>query len=397
MNVIFVSYDDFNTPSGMHIFHLANALSRQGVRCVTYTPGSAASAHRFGTPLFRVFDRLTTPRRLLVECGFTPKDTVIHAWTPREIVRHLTGELKTLSDFSVVIHMEDNEEAITGTHLETLQEAERNDERIWRAGMRFFAMSHPARHREFLAAADGYTCIIESLLDYKPEGVPGHVFWPSCEPEVFDIPAESSPEEKAKWGIRPEEKVVFYPGNLHPNNADEVIQLYAAVTRLREAGVPVRIIKFGQYDSSAMAVLREIPALAEGMVDLTDAITPAAVPTVMRAADYLVQPGRDDAFNRYRFPSKLPLFMASARPVILPRSNLGEHLVDGKNCLLLGNGDSCTGEIADKLRFLINAPQTARAIGAAGREFAKEHFSWKNSAKGLKAFYAKILAERNVS
>lgn len=393
MNVIFVSYFDFTTPSGVHIFHLANALARQGVRCVAYTPGTAETVHRYGKPLFRAFDCATSPRRLLADCAFAPGETLIHCWTPREVTRNITGELLAHIRVPVVVHMEDNEEAVTRAHLDALPETERKNDALWRPGTRFFTMSHPVRYKEFLAGADGYTCIIESLLNFKPGHVPGHVFWPSCEPEVFAIPPESSVEDKARWGIAPHEKVIFYPGNMHPNNAEEIMQLYAAVARLRESGLPVRIIKFGHYAPNAMAVLAGIPSLAGAVTDLSKTITPADVPDVMRAADYLVQPGRDNAFNRYRFPSKLPLFMASGRPVVLPRSNLGEHLADGENCLLLGDAENGVEEIAAKLRFLMENPATARAIGNAGREFAREHFNWQKSAAGVKAFYAAVLAK----
>src|SRR5204863_4666592 len=49
----------------------------------------------------------------------------------------------------------------------------------------------------------------------------------------------------------------------------------------------------------------------------------SVIPQILNAADVLVQPGRDDAFNSYRLPSKLPEFMAVGKPVIMPRSNLG--------------------------------------------------------------------------
>ena len=55
----------------------------------------------------------------------------------------------------------------------------------------------------------------------------------------------------------------------------------------------------------------------------------------LRLADVLVQPGRADAFNDYRFPSKLTEFFASGRPVVLPPANIGRFLEDGEECVLL--------------------------------------------------------------
>src|SRR6185437_16944685 len=64
------------------------------------------------------------------------------------------------------------------------------------------------------------------------------------------------------------------------------------------------------------------------------------VPRYLRLADVLVQPGRAGGFNDYRFPSKLPEFLATGRPVVLPATNLGRFLRDGDECLLLERGDA---------------------------------------------------------
>jgi glycosyltransferase involved in cell wall biosynthesis len=241
-----------------------------------------------------------------------------------------------------------------------------------------------------MAGARGFTCIIEALLDFKPENVPGFVFWPSCEPEVFELSPESSPGDKLRWGLDPKGVALFYPGNAHLLNYEEIVQLYAAAALLRKSGLPVQIIKFGNYIMDVQALIFEPLGLRDAVVDLTDRITPAEIPQVMRAADILVQPGEDNPFNHYRFPCKLPLFLASARPVILPPSNLGKHLSDGENCLLLR--DRKAEAIAAAVKLLLNNPRKAGAIGLAGRDFARKHFSWDKSAAGLKNFYDKLLS-----
>jgi hypothetical protein len=48
---------------------------------------------------------------------------------------------------------------------------------------------------------------------------------------------------------------------------------------------------------------------------------------LLALADLLVQPGKPDAFNDYRFPSKLPEFLSVGRPVILPDTNIAKHMV----------------------------------------------------------------------
>lgn len=397
MNVIFINHYDFRSPSGMHIFHLANSLAKLGVRSAVYSVGDANTVTRYGRPKFRSFDTKNTssPIRLVSECGFKEGETIIHSWTPRERVRCITELFLSSFKAPVVVHMEDNEEAITEAQIEKIPLAERNSNHIWEMNQELFGFSHPQRYRAFLAGAAGYTCIIEELLEFKPPSVPGHVFWPSCEDAVFTIPPTAPAEEKIRWGLNPDEYIVFYPGSLHRNNVEEVLHLYLAIAILRKSGIPIRILKFGTYSLSEIERVAFSPFGVTGaVVDLTERIEPSQIPDVMKAVDFLVQPGEDNAFNHYRFPCKLPLFMASGRPVILPPSNLGKHLTHGENCLLLQSKKSDPEEIAAYIRYLISAPEKARAIGEKGREFAKERFSWDVSAKGLKEFYERILHEK---
>ena len=101
--------------------------------------------------------------------------------------------------------------------------------------------------------------------------------------------------------------------------------------------------------------------------------------------DALVQPGEANEFNDYRFPSKLPMYLASARPVILPLTNVGAYLTDGDNCLLTRDGTAV--ELADKIVMLSRDAEMRYRLGAGGRAFAKKNFSWSNSAAALLRFY----------
>ena len=87
---------------------------------------------------------------------------------------------------------------------------------------------------------------------------------------------------------------------------------------------------------------------------------------LLAAADVLVQPGGPSPFNDYRFPSKLPDFLACGKPVVLPATNIGRHLADGEEALLLRRGDAA--EIFEAVRRLAGdpgAPREARRERAA--------------------------------
>jgi glycosyltransferase involved in cell wall biosynthesis len=112
----------------------------------------------------------------------------------------------------------------------------------------------------------------------------------------------------------------------------------------------------------------------------------------VRLADVLVQPGHSDPFNDYRFPSKLPEFLATGRPVILPEANIGRCLRTEEECLLLNDGDAL--EIAAGIERLLADPELSERLGRGGRAFANASFSWRRSAQRLKLLYERALESR---
>src|SRR3954454_15121164 len=109
----------------------------------------------------------------------------------------------------------------------------------------------------------------------------------------------------------------------------------------------------------------------------------------MRLADVLVQPGRADRFNDYRFPSKLPEFFATGRPVVLPRTNVGRFVEDGEEAVLLHRGDAL--EIAAAVERLLDDDELRAHLGPTARAFAERSFSWRASAEKLRLLYERVL------
>ena len=76
------------------------------------------------------------------------------------------------------------------------------------------------------------------------------------------------------------------------------------------------------------------------------------------------------------------------RPVILPRSNLGESLRHGEDAYVLDRADA-TG-IADAVRALRSDPELYRRLATGATAFAAKHLSWRRSAATLANFYATL-------
>src|SRR5262245_34876524 len=109
MNVVFVNYHDFTSNSAVHIFNIANELVGSGHGCAVAVPGDPATIGVLGTPDFQVLGFRDARKGALRFADGGPP-SLVHAWTPRELVRELTEELVSRHGCPYVVHLEDNED-----------------------------------------------------------------------------------------------------------------------------------------------------------------------------------------------------------------------------------------------------------------------------------------------
>ncbi|MBC8051130.1 MAG: glycosyltransferase [Chitinophagales bacterium] len=387
LHVIFINYHEFSGASGIHIYHLGRQLSALNVSVSACIPGDPASIERFGPKVFDVdgFGFADAAKRVkAMRAG--GRQVLLHAWTPREKVRKFTSRLARNTGATYLVHLEDNEHHIADVfHALQPKPTLLNWRKRWRASQN---VAHPEHMAHFLKGAAGVTCLTEKLLEHSPAGVPTHVFWPGAEAEFFAIPPRPDQAIRAELGVAPHEFALTYPGNTHPANFDDMATLYDAIAALNAGGHAVRLIRVGadhRLGVDRFGVSNERPWLTH----LGDRPARELV-RYISAADALVQPGAADAFNDYRFPSKLTLFFASGRPVVLPFANIGRHVRDAAEALVLASGDS--GEIARQILRLKSDAALRQRVGAAGRAFAHQHFHWPEIAKTMTGFYETVLA-----
>lgn len=315
--------------------------------------------------------------------GETPCDAVI-SWTPRENVRAAVTTLAQRYGCPYLVHLEDNEDAITAAHL-CLPYHRIRGPRAWirYRHLQNRALSHPFRMRRFMRRAAGVTVLLDRLAEQVPRGVPVQLFWPGYEAALFD----TSIPDAARQQNGP--ATLVYTGNIHPNNAAEMLALYEAVALLNRRGSAVRLLRSGAcYDTTfAQRAAASAPYVTEcGVLERRE------LPALLARADVLVQPGAPGPFNDFRFPSKLPEFLVSGRPVILPATNLGRFLKDGEEAVLLHSGSA--EEIADCVSALLTNRDRALRIGAAGQVFARRHLTWPRAADAFFAFVLECIMKK---
>jgi glycosyltransferase involved in cell wall biosynthesis len=386
MQVVFACYYSFASNSGAHLFALANHLARRGVCCSVFLPFDKESVGPHGSANFavRTFDELET---WVDELCPKPDETLLVTWTPRENVRNFAVRFRKRIPCRYAVHLEDNERLITATNLglSVRELAEIPAEKLDARFAPDERLSHPHRFPRFIAESAGITALIDRLAELAPLGHPCHVFWPGFNANLFKA-APINFARRRQLGIGDKEVVLVYTGNVHSANRREVLSLYLAVRALNRMGIPTRLVRTGEdYARVLDQNMGEIqPHVIElGKIPLAD------VPLVQAMANFLVQPGRADDFNDYRFPSKVPEFFALGRPVIIPKTNLGRFVRDREDCLLLHRGDAL--EIADLVAELHRSPATSGQLAQAARRFADAHFRWEDIAGRLETYFRQLL------
>lgn len=382
-NILFVLYHDFSANSAVHVHNFANQLAALGHSAAVAIPEGRDNGGGLGEQNYSVhrFPQVEGDWKRLFPDGRSPD--VVHAWTPRENVRLFCEKLAGFCAFSLIVHLEDNEELILEVNLGTSFEKLARSRSVEIPGN----LSHPRNYRAFIASAAGVTLIMDRLDRFVPAEMPKLVLWPGADEQLF-FPRPRHPDLLAELGLSDETVILCYTGNVHSANARDVRSLYLAAAILDREGIPARLIRTGRDFTPFLGPdegWAHKTSIELGYVDYRE------IPAILSLADVLVQPGADNAFNEFRLPGKLPEFFAMGRPVIIPHSNVGRFVRDGEEALVLPKVDALG--IVDAIRHLRANKPLADRLAAGATEFCRKHFNWKNNAGALANFYAEVAAQ----
>jgi len=382
-NVLFISHCDFTGNSALHAYRIASELHERGRSPVIAVPDDPETVEDIGRPPFAV---ITYGDARAGRFGFPDGGgpDLIHAFTPRERVRELAARVVPLCQCPYVVHLEDNDRAVLAAELGAgIEDIEALPalllDRFVRSGQ-----MHPHRGGRFLERAAGVSVVIDSLLELAPPGVPTAVVRPGFDEAVL-APSGSRERVRADLGIGPEEVAVVYTGTIHVANLEDMRSLYDALAMLRREGHPVVLVKTGWTAPDAP----ELPQLNGAIRDL-GWVPRHVLPEIIAAADVLVQPGHPGQFNDYRFPAKVPDFLASGKPVILTRTNIGLALRDGRDAIVLEHGTA--DEFYRAIELVRSQPDLAASIGEEGRRFALRELRWSRSVDAVEGLYDDVAA-----
>ncbi|TVR53233.1 MAG: glycosyltransferase [Puniceicoccaceae bacterium] len=387
MKILFVNHGGPQSNSLNHIRSFARLLTARGHHCAVALPGHDAEDRDNDPgdlPLHAFATVLENPA-VFAEEG--PPD-LLHVWTPREHVRRFLAAFSARHRCPFVLHLEDPEDRLlelaSGRPVQELRGLPDAVLELVLAP----ELAHPRRWPMLLHACAAATCITPALLPVVPAGRPSLLLYPWVDDAFFD-PPPPDPSLAARLGLRTGERLLVFTGSTTFATRQDMRQLLEAVVRLNRDGTACRLARTGMHPEIFFQALD--PVWQEHVVDL-GYLPRERLPALCALADLLIQPGEADAFNRSRLPSKIPEYLATGRPCLLPPIELAPGFQPGTHAFTFATGG--TADLAAAISEALADPECAAAIGRAGREYARQRFQDMAVIDALVSLYEAVHQER---
>ncbi|BAQ65878.1 glycosyltransferase [Geminocystis sp. NIES-3709] len=385
-NILVVSHSDFPMNSAVHVHHFANELIKLGLDCVVAVPLNQNSVSSLKDNLYKVTCYSDIDNLCSYFSNNQPPD-IVHCWTPREHIRLYCYHLSQFYEFNLVIHLEDSEESIIERFFKIpIKNWTSENDRILP-----YNLSHPRKYREFLSTADGVTVIIDKLQEFIPVSIPTITLYPGVDTQEF-FPRQKNISLLKELEIPENTTILVYTGIVHPTNLEEVRSLYLAIGKLNLAGKPTVLIRTGVDNNLPLLEDNEV-WIKEYIIEL-GWVERQKIPDILALADVLIQPGKSDDFNDYRFPSKIPEFLAMGKPIILPETNIGKVLTHKENAFILPKVDE--NSLPSAIDLLMNDLKLAEKLSIEGIKFTHNYLNWQKNTKNLYHFYQTLYSQKKL-
>ncbi len=219
--------------------------------------------------------------------------------------------------------------------------------------------------------------VVESIGPYFP-GMNFEVIPNGVDTSFFSPGAEPLPH------LADGKQNVLFVGRFDPRNG--LKEMLRAFVLLRKHRDDVRLVVLGDgplrrvYERMVPAELRA-DVLFEGRVD-------GLRPRYLASADVLCTPCHLASFGMVLLEA-----MSAGRPVVASSiSGFRLLMEDGVQGLLVDH-ERAGARFCESLDYLLDNPEVARSMGAAGREHAVENFAWSVVGGRLEELYQRLLDE----
>lgn len=221
-----------------------------------------------------------------------------------------------------------------------------------------------------------------------PDDVPVSVLYPGADVDAFhpDLPFEDIREAHGVAG-RP---LVVCVSRLVPRKGQDVLIRAMGQVRGRVPDAALLIVGGGPYRKTLEALAADSPP---GAVAFAGQVSERDLPRYYRAGDVFAMPCRTRraGLEVEGWGNVFIEAAACARPVIAGDSGgAREALVDGVTGLLVDGSN--VGAVADGVASLLEDPERARGMGAAGRARVERHYAWPRATEQLAGWLREAVA-----
>jgi glycosyltransferase involved in cell wall biosynthesis len=227
---------------------------------------------------------------------------------------------------------------------------------------------------------DGLLCISRFLVDYyKDYGLP--------QSKLFLTPSTIDPDRYTETGEKPVPySYIGYFGGLtfYRDNIDVLIKAFAKISDIHP---DTHLVVGGFCTDEERKQLKDliIDLKISSKVNLLEYLPRTEIVSYIVHSHILVMVRARDFETQASFPSKLPEYLATSKPVITV--NIGEvsdYIIDGVNAFLVEPGD-CIG-LAEKIDFVLSNYELALEVARQGKQLTNTIFNYNVQAKNIIGF-----------
>lgn len=203
-----------------------------------------------------------------------------------------------------------------------------------------------------------------------------------------DLSSEARARARQELGIAPGETVLVRFGILHDISLPLVLRVLKAFSKLRQEGIPVRLLLIGKGEPKAMSSLKEKIQEADvsDAVFLKTDLSSEQISRSLSAADIGLALYEDGVSEKR---TAFLAVLAHGLPVLATqRGNLASELKEGVNIVCVPVDESEEGWAAAMKRLLTDESLRGR-LAAEGKKVAAKH-DWNEIGRCTSLFYGEI-------
>ena len=227
---------------------------------------------------------------------------------------------------------------------------------------------------------DGLLCISRFLVDYyKDYGLP--------QSKLILTPSTIDPARYTETGEKPVPySYIGYFGGLtfYRDNIDVLIKAFAEIS---DKHPDTHLVVGGFCTDEERKQLKNLilDLKISSKVNLLEYLPRTEIVSYIVHSDILVMVRAIDFETQASFPSKLPEYLATSKPVItVDIGEISDYLTDGVNAFLVEPGD-CIG-LAKKIDFVLSNYELALEVGRQGKQLTNTVFNYNFQTERIIGF-----------